>query len=64
MAELTVGGMIRSAFNHEAEGFGGETEALVAVALALVEINKNLEKLIEKGIKVKGQVTTWNGTDL
>ena len=34
MAELTVGGMIRSAFNHEAEGFGGETEAIVAVALA------------------------------
>ena len=54
--------MIRSAFNHEAEGFGGETEAIVAVALALVEINKNIEKLIEKGIK--GQVTIWNGTDL
>ena len=64
MSEPTVEGMIRSAFNHEAEGFGGETQAIVAVALALVEINKNLEKLIEKGVKVKGQVTAWNGTDL
>ena len=60
----SVEGQIRSAFNHEAEGFGGETEALVAVALALVEINKNLETIVKKGIRIKGQVTAWNGTDL
>ena len=60
----SVDDMIRSAFNYEAEGFGGETQAIVAVALALVEINKNLETIVKKGIRIKGQVTAWNGTDL
>ena len=59
-----VEGMIRCSKNYEAVGIGGQTEATTAVALSLLLIHEQLEKLIEKGIKVKGQLTTWNGTDI
>ena len=37
--------MLKDALEISAEGYGGQTEAIAAVALVLVEINKNLEKL-------------------
>ena len=55
--------MLKDALKMSAEGCGGQTEAIAAVALALVEINKNLETIIKKGIRIKDQVTAWNGKD-
>ena len=55
--------MLKDALEMSAEGYGGQTEAIAAVALALVEINKNLETIVKKGIRIKGQVTAWNGKD-
>ena len=45
MNDNSVEIMLKDALEISAEGYGGQTEAIAAVALVLVEINKNLESL-------------------
>jgi len=37
--------MLKNALEMSAEGYGGQTEAIAAATLVLIEINKNLERL-------------------